>query len=68
MFDINTMQWSKELCGVLGIDTKMMPEIVKPSDIVGKITSFLTEKADGVHLHFELHKKGKIHIWNNLSE
>ncbi len=38
MFDINTMKWSTELCGILGIDTKMMPEIVKPADIVGKIT------------------------------
>ena len=39
MFDTNTMQWSKELCGILGIDTEMMPEIVKPTDIVGRITN-----------------------------
>ena len=39
MFDINTMQWSGELCGILGIDTEMMPEIVKPADIAGSITS-----------------------------
>lgn len=38
MFDINTMMWSKELCGVLDIGTEMMPEIVKPTDVVGKIT------------------------------
>lgn len=38
MFDINTMKWSSELCGILGVDTDMMPEIVKPTDIVGKIT------------------------------
>lgn len=38
MFDINKMVWSTELCGVLGIDTEMMPEIVKPTDIVGTIT------------------------------
>ena len=44
MFDINTMQWSKELCGVLGLDTEMMPEIVKPTDIVGKITKEAAEK------------------------
>ena len=43
MFDINTMQWSKELCGVLGIDTEMMPKIVKPTDIVGKITKAASE-------------------------
>lgn len=43
MFDINTMEWSKELCGVLDIDVSMMPEIVKPTDIVGKITSDAAE-------------------------
>ena len=43
MFDINTMQWSKELCGILGIDTEMMPQIVKPTDIVGKITKQASE-------------------------
>ena len=43
MFDINTMQWSRELCGILGIDTEMMPQIVKPTDIVGKITKQASE-------------------------
>ncbi len=38
MFDINKMEWSKELCDILEIDTEMMPKIVKPTDIVGKIT------------------------------
>lgn len=38
MFDINTMRWSGELCSVLGIEPSMLPEIVKPTDIVGKIT------------------------------
>ncbi len=38
MFDINTMQWSKTLCDVLELDTAMLPKIVKPTDIVGKIT------------------------------
>ncbi len=41
MFDINTMQWSKELCGILGIDTSLMPKVAKPTDIAGR----LTEKA-----------------------
>ncbi len=44
MFDINTMQWSKELCDVLDIDTAMMPTIVKPTDIVGTITKEAAEK------------------------
>jgi len=38
MFDINTMQWGKTLCGVLGISTDMMPRVVKPTDAVGSIT------------------------------
>ena len=38
MFDINKMEWSNELCGVLGLDVNMMPKIVKPTDVVGKIT------------------------------
>ena len=38
MFDIGTMKWSKELCGILEINTDIMPEILKPTDIVGKIT------------------------------
>ena len=38
MFDINKMEWSRELCSILEIDTELMPKIVKPTDIVGKIT------------------------------
>ena len=38
MFDINKMEWSEELCKILEIETSMMPKIVKPTDIVGKIT------------------------------
>ncbi len=39
MFDINTMQWSEELCSILDIKPSMMPKIVKPTDIAGRITS-----------------------------
>lgn len=39
MFDINTMQWSEELCSILDIKPSMMPEIVKPTDIAGGITA-----------------------------
>ncbi len=38
MFDVNTMDWSKELCDILEIDTAMLPTLVKPTDIVGSIT------------------------------
>lgn len=38
LFDVNSMQWSSQLCSVLDIDTAMMPKIVNPTDIVGHIT------------------------------
>lgn len=38
MFDINAMQWSRELCAVLDIDTDMLPMVVNPMDFVGTIT------------------------------
>jgi len=33
---------------------------VSKGQVIGKITSFLTEKADGVHLHLELLKNNKL--------
>lgn len=39
MFDINTMQWSEELCSILDIKPSVMPKIVKPTDIAGRITT-----------------------------
>ena len=39
MFDYNTLTWSKEICDILDIDTNMMPEIAKPTDIVGGVTA-----------------------------
>lgn len=38
LFDVNKMQWSSELCGILDIDIAMMPEIVKPTEVVGSVT------------------------------
>ena len=43
MFNISTMSWSSELCAVLGINAEMMPKIMKPADIVGKITKEASE-------------------------
>ena len=43
MFDVNTMQWSRELCDVLGIDISMLPAIVKPTDIAGYVTAEAAE-------------------------
>lgn len=39
MFDINSMQWSSELCGILEIDTSLMPKIMRPTDIAGRISA-----------------------------
>ena len=42
-FDGNNMCWSKELCGILGIDIEMLPKIVSPFDVVGKVTKKAAE-------------------------
>ncbi len=44
MFDINKLEWSKELCAVLDIDVSIMPKIVKPTDFVGNITKIAADK------------------------
>ena len=33
---------------------------VKKGDVIGKVTSFLAEKSDGIHLHLEVLKKDKL--------
>ncbi len=38
LFDINSMEWSKELCDILELNRDLLPQIVNPCDIVGKIT------------------------------
>jgi len=38
LFDYNTLSWSKELCGIIGIEPDSLPEVVKPTDIVGNVT------------------------------
>jgi xylulokinase len=38
LFDYNTMKWSKELCEILGFDIDDLPTVIKPTDVVGKIT------------------------------
>lgn len=38
LFDFNTLKWSRELCEIAGLDMSILPQIVKPTDIVGKIT------------------------------
>ncbi len=39
LFNCNTMQWDADLCALAGITADMLPPIVKPTDIIGKITA-----------------------------
>ncbi len=43
LFDNNTMTWSKELCAFGGIDMALLPPIIKPTDIAGKISKKAAE-------------------------
>jgi len=38
-FDYNTLTWSKELCALMGFDPAKLPETVKPTDFVGRVTA-----------------------------
>lgn len=38
MFDFGKMDWSDELCGILGFDKAKMPPVKAPTDIIGSIT------------------------------
>ena len=38
-FDMSLMDWSKELVELAGLNLSAMPEIVKPTDIVGSVTA-----------------------------
>jgi len=37
LFDCNCMQWDGELCALAGITVDMLPPVVKPTDIIGKV-------------------------------
>jgi xylulokinase len=37
--DLANSEWSEELCGRLQIDQKKLPEIVKPTQIIGELTT-----------------------------
>ena len=38
LFDCNKSEWDTGLCGLCGINADMLPPIVKPTDVIGKIT------------------------------
>lgn len=37
-FDCVKMQWDEELCALAGITVDMLPPVVKPTDIIGKVS------------------------------
>ncbi|MBQ8803313.1 MAG: xylulokinase [Tyzzerella sp.] len=50
LFDCNTNKWSEELLQIAGITEEMLPPIVKPTDVIGKVTgsaSLRTGLAEG---------------------
>ena len=38
LFDCNKLEWDEELCKLAGITVDMLPPIVNPTDIIGKVT------------------------------
>ena len=38
LFDYNTLKWSEELCGIIGLDMSILPKVIAPTDFAGKIT------------------------------
>lgn len=43
LFDCQKLSWSDELCAMGGIDCEILPPIVNPTDIIGKITEQAAE-------------------------
>ncbi|MBE6601426.1 MAG: xylulokinase [Ruminococcaceae bacterium] len=44
LFDCTKMQWDEALCALVGISVEMLPPIVRPTDIIGAVTSEAAEK------------------------
>jgi len=38
LFDCNSNQWSEELLQLVGVQEKMLPPIVRPTDVIGSVT------------------------------
>lgn len=43
-FDCVKMQWDEKLCALAGITIDMLPPVVKPTDIIGKVSPEASEK------------------------
>ena len=44
LFDCNKMAWDEELCNLAGITVDMLPPVVAPTDIIGKVTKEAEER------------------------
>ncbi len=44
LFDCEKQEWSKQLCELCGIDVSCLPPIVKPTDIIGKVTELAAKE------------------------
>ena len=44
LFDCNKNQWSEELLQLAGVKAEMLPPIVKPTDVIGKVTETAAAK------------------------
>ena len=43
LFDNEAMVWDDRLCEIAGIDKEILPPIVKPTDVIGKVTAVAAE-------------------------
>lgn len=39
LFDINSKEWSSEIVGMIGLDPDVLPEVVPPGGVIGKVKS-----------------------------
>ncbi len=47
LFDCNRMCWDEELCSLAGISVSVLPKVVAPTDVIGKVTA-KASKATGL--------------------
>ena len=43
LFDYDTLSWSDDLCGVLGLDPATLPKTVRPTSLAGRVTKAAAE-------------------------
>ncbi|MBE6718937.1 MAG: xylulokinase [Ruminococcaceae bacterium] len=43
LFDCNKMEWDEELCALAGLKVDMLPRLVAPTDMIGKVTKEASE-------------------------